>query len=139
MICDDVTERILAACFEVSNELGSGFLESVYENALLVTLQEKGLLAECQVACAVRYRDKVVGEFRADILVEKEIIVELKAVKSLANEHLAQTLNYLKASGNKIGLLVNFGQPRLEYKRVFNPDFRLSSINPMHPVHPGNS
>jgi len=116
----EVTERILSACFEVSNELGHGFLESVYEKSLVVALQDKGLKAERQVPLDVQFRGKNVGEFFVDIIVEKRILLELKAAKSIATEHIAQTLNYLKATGLEVGLLVNFGSPKLEYRRFEN-------------------
>lgn len=114
----ELTEKIIAACIEVSNELGSGFLESVYEKALLIALAEKGLTAQAQAPLRVVFRNRVVGEFYADILVEGRVIVELKASKALTGEHEAQLLNYLKATGMKVGLLVNFGKPRLEWKRL---------------------
>jgi GxxExxY protein len=116
---EEVTARILGACFDVINELGAGFLESVYQKALLIALREKGLRAEGEVPLTVRFRAQPVGEFSADILVEGKVVVELKAVKALAPEHSAQVINYLKATGLTVGLLVNFGAPRLEYKRLY--------------------
>jgi len=112
-----LTERILAACFEVANELGPGFLESVYEKALLIALAGRGLAAAAQVPLQVRFRGQTVGAFVADILVERKIIVEVKAVRALAPEHQAQLINYLNATGLDVGLLVSFGGPRLEWKR----------------------
>ncbi len=120
MIHDDLTGKVLGACFEVSNELGSGFLESVYEKALLVALTDVGLQADSQVPLKVVYRNTVVGDFYADIVVEGTVLLELKAVKALAPEHIAQVLNYLKATGIEVGLLVNFGSPKLEYRRLGN-------------------
>lgn len=120
MIHDDLTEKILAACFEVSNELGCGFLESVYQNALLIALDEKGLGVQAQVPLKVMFRNRVIGEFFPDIIVEESVLVELKAVKSLAPEHLAQVMNYLKATGIEVGLLINFGSSKLEYRRFGN-------------------
>ena len=113
----ELTEKIIGACIEVSNELGVGFLESVYEKALLIALGEKGLKAKEQAPLEVRFRNRIVGEFYADILVENIVIIELKAVTTLKPEHEAQLINYLKASGKHIGLLVNFGKPKLEWKR----------------------
>jgi len=115
-----LTEKILGACFEVSNELGVGFLESVYENALLIALHEKGVKAVSQVPVAVKFRGESVGNFFADLLVDDAIIVELKAVKSLVPEHLAQAINYLKATGLETALLVNFGNRVVEYRRLHN-------------------
>lgn len=114
----EITEAILGACFEVAKELGSGFLESVYEKALALALRQKGLRVRCQHPVKVLFRGECVGEFIADLLVEECVIVELKAAKALAPEHLAQVIKYLKATGIDVGLLVNFGCPRLEYRRL---------------------
>ena len=114
----EITERIIGACYEVANELGAGFLESVYEKALLVALREKGIDAASQVPMAVSFRGQNVGEFFADIIVESKIVVEVKAVKRLLPEHSAQVINYLKATGMEVGLLVNFGGPKVEIKRL---------------------
>lgn len=120
MILSELTEAILAACFEVSNELGVGFVESVYEKALMLALKDKALESENQHQLTVSFRNENVGCFYADIIVNKTVILELKAVKSLLPEHQAQLLNYLKASGLPVGLLINFGMPRLEYRRFDN-------------------
>lgn len=112
-----ITEAIIGCAFEVINELGVGFLESVYEKALAIALQEKGLKVLCQHPIQVHFRARVVGDFYADIFVEHKVIVELKAVKAIAPEHQAQIINYLTATGIEVGLLINFGSPRLEYKR----------------------
>jgi GxxExxY protein len=125
MLRDETTEKILGACFEVIKELGSGFLESVYAKALLIALREKGLKAVSQAPISVFFRNQIVGEFFADILVEDQILVELKAVKALAPEHLAQVINYLNATGLETGLLVNFGNQKLEYRRLNNKIERL--------------
>jgi GxxExxY protein len=114
MLHEELTEKILGACFEVSNELGSGFLESVYEKALCVVLKSYHLKVESQAVCKMDFKNQCVGEFRADLLVEDKVIVELKAVKAIAPEHFAQTMKYLKVSGLDVGLLVNFGRARLE-------------------------
>ena len=120
MLHEELSGKILQACFEVNKELGSGFLESVYEKALLVALKQKGFNAVSQVPLVVKFRNVIVGEFYADLLVENKILVELKAVNNLANEHYAQLLNYLKATGIEVGLIVNFGNPKLEYRRFNN-------------------
>jgi len=120
MIHEDITEKILKACFDVSNELGNGFLESVYEKALVIVLAEMGLKVQTQIPLKVMFRGRTVGEFFPDIIVEELVIVELKAVKALAPEHLAQVMNYLKATGIEVGLLVNFGSAKLEYRRFGN-------------------
>jgi len=119
MLYKDITEKILSACFEVINELGSGFLESVYESALLIVLQEKGLIFKNQCTIDVFFRNQCVGQFYADILVEDKVVVEIKAVKNLLPEHQAQLINYLNATNKEVGLLVNFGNQKLEYKRLY--------------------
>ncbi len=118
LIDKELTEKIIGICFEVSNELGAGFLENVYLKALIIALTASGLKAEEEVPLKVTFRGKVVGIFYTDILVENRLILELKAVKSLTGEHEAQLINYLKATGLKVGLLVNFGKTRLEWKRL---------------------
>jgi GxxExxY protein len=112
-----LSEKVLAACFEVMNELGAGFLESVYEKALLIVLRDKGIAAKSQVPLSVMFRGEKVGEYFADILVEDKIIIELKAARAIAPEHQAQLINYLKATGIEVGLLINFGPTKLEYRR----------------------
>ena len=118
MKINDLTYSINGAVFEVSRTLGFGFLEKVYENALLAELRERGLRAENQVPIKVQYKDKVVGEYFADILVENKVILELKTVENISKIHEAQLLNYLKATGIKVGLLVNFRHPKAEIKRM---------------------
>jgi len=113
-----ITYKINAAVFEVNRILGAGFLEKVYENALLKELRNRGLKAESQVPLKVKYKGEIVGEYVVDILVEGKIIIELKAIDQLQNIHKAQLLNYLKATGIKVGLLVNFKYPRAEIKRM---------------------
>jgi GxxExxY protein len=120
MIHEEITEKILKACFEVNNELGNGFLESVYEKALVIVLTAMGLKVQTQVPLQVMFRGQTVGEFFPDIIVEDLVIIELKAVKALASEHLAQVMHYLKATGIEVGLLVNFGSTKLEYRRFGN-------------------
>jgi GxxExxY protein len=118
LLYEDLTEKILAACFEVCNELGPGFLESVYQNALLIALEERGLAAKSQIPISVSFHGKPVGDFIADILVEDKIILELKVVSALTPIHQAQVINYLKATGIEVGLLINFGKSRVEHKRL---------------------
>lgn len=113
----ELTWTILGCAFEVIKELGAGFLESVYEKALLLALRQKGLSALSQHPVKVIFRGECIGDFYADIFVEGKVIVEIKAVKAIAPEHQAQIINYLNATGIEVGLLVNFGNPKLEYKR----------------------
>jgi GxxExxY protein len=117
-----ITEQILGACFDVSKELGAGFLESVYQKALLVALQQRGLQVVSQAPLEVTFRGQCVGTFFADVLVESVVIVELKAVDALLPEHQTQVINYLRATGIPVGLLVNFGRPRIQYRRLYWDD-----------------
>ena len=124
---EQITQRVIGCAFEVINELGSGFLESVYERALLLALRQKGMSAITQHPVKVMFRGECVGDFYADIFVENKIIVELKAVKTLTPEHQAQIINYLNATGVEVGLLINFGSPKLEYKRLTrSKDFKTN-------------
>ena len=118
MNTDELTELVIGAFLEVSNTLGAGFLEKVYERALLRELGLRGIRAKAQVSFSVMYKGLSVGDYYADIVVEDLLVIELKCVDRLVDEHLAQCLNYLKASGREICLLVNFQRPRVEWKRV---------------------
>jgi len=118
MDINDITYAINGAAFEVNRILNPGFLEKVYENALLIELRERGLHVESQIPVKVFYKKKVVGEYIIDILVEKKVVVELKTVEKFDNVHEAQLLNYLKASGIKVGRLINFKHPKVEIKRM---------------------
>ena len=115
---DSLTERVIGAILEVSNKLGSGFLEKVYERALVAELGLRGLRATEQASFSIRYKDQYIGEYYADILVEDVLVVELKCVDRFANEHFAQCLNYLRASGRDVCLLVNFQKPKAEWRRI---------------------
>ncbi len=120
IVPDPISERIIGCAFRVMNTLGSGFLEKVYENALAHDLRKAGLHVSQQHAITVRYDGVTVGEYAADLLVEGTIVVELKAVKALDRVHAAQSINYLKATGLRVCLLLNFGKPRLEIQRIAN-------------------
>jgi GxxExxY protein len=115
-----ITERIIGCAFTVLNTLGAGFLEKVYENALMHELGKNGLDVVQQHDITVYYDGVVVGAYTADLLVEDAILVELKAVRALDANHGAQCLNYLKGTGLTLCLLLNFGMPRLEIKRLVN-------------------
>ncbi len=117
---NSLTERIIGCAYKVSNTLGAGFLEKVYENALAHELRKGGLHVQQQAALQVSYDGIVVGEYLADLLVEECVLVELKAVKSLDEIHEAQCLNYLKATGLRLCLLINFGTTRIQVKRIAN-------------------
>ena len=114
----ELSQKIIAAAHNVHNELGQGFLEKVYKNALAVELQEEGLDYSLEVPMSVRYRGSVVGDYVADMVVENKIIVEVKAVSELSSAHEVQLVNYLKATGIQVGLLVNFGRSVQVKRRV---------------------
>ena len=114
----DLTEAVIGSAFEVANVLGAGFLERVYERALIRELAFRGVSAKAQVSFPVCYKGHYVGEYVADLVVEEKVIVELKCVDRFANEHLAQCINYLKASRLRVALLINFQKPKVEWKRI---------------------
>ena len=116
LIEEELTEQVIGSFYAVYNELGSGFLESVYENSLALLIREGGIDVVQQAPLQVDFRGAVVGEFRADLLVERRLIVEVKAVRQLVTAHEVQLLNYLKATGIRVGLLMNFG-PKPAFKR----------------------
>jgi GxxExxY protein len=117
----DLTAKIIECAYKVHNKLGFGFLESVYQNALMIELDKAGLSAEPQAPIKVFYDDRIVGDFIADIIVEDKVILELKSVKELHPAHEAQLTNYLKATGIEVGLLINFAESVQIKRRVFTP------------------
>jgi GxxExxY protein len=117
-ILDQTTEKIIGCCYTVTSILGSGFLEKVYENALSHEIRKTGLTVLTQHPVKVMYDGVEVGDYIADLLVDGQILVELKAVRALDNIHRAQCLNYLKATGHSVCLLINFGAPKLEVRRI---------------------
>jgi len=114
----ELTEKILGAAFKVHNTLGCGFLERVYENALVLELRRSGLTVKQQRAVQVKYDGAVVGEYVVDLLVSGRVVVECKAVSGIDPVHEAQLLNYLRAIPAHVGLLLNFGRPRLQHRRL---------------------
>ena len=112
------TEAVIGAAFAVSNTLGCGFLEKVYENALAIELRSRGYEVQQQAPLEVRYKEEIVGIYSADLVVNGQVVVELKAVRALDVVHRAQCMNYLRASGIRTGLVLNFGLPRLDVLRV---------------------
>ncbi len=113
-----ITEKIFGSAYKVGNALGCGFLEKVYENALAYEISRHGLEVKQQESIKVFYEGVEVGFYEADLWVENKVLIELKAVKNLDDVHRAQCLNYLKATAVKICLLINFGNPRVEIKRI---------------------
>ncbi len=116
----ELTHLIIKSFYEVYNELGGGFLESVYENAMTLVLQQQGLHVETQKEIAVYFRGTLIGNFRADMIVDEKILLELKAVRCLESVHEAQLLNYLKATAIEVGLLMNFGNEPTFKRLVYN-------------------
>jgi len=114
----ELTQKIIGAAFQVHGELGPGFLEKVYETALLQELSESGVQAQPQLEIGVKYKGRRVGTYFADILVDNKVICEVKAVQALSSAHEAQLLHYLKATDSTLGLLLNFGADRLQFKRL---------------------
>jgi GxxExxY protein len=117
---EELSKKVIGAAIAVHKELGPGFLESIYEEALKVELNNNGVSSFSQKEIRIEYSGVVVGIHRLDLVVENQIIVELKAVKELADIHFAQVRSYLKATGLKIGLLLNFSKPTLEIRRIVN-------------------
>jgi GxxExxY protein len=115
---DAVVQNVIGAAFEVANVLGSGFLEKVYERALSRELVSRGLEVKSQVSFPVMYKGNCVGEYVADLIVEDDLLIELKCVDCFSNEHMAQCINYLKASNLRLALLINFQKPKVEWKRI---------------------
>ena len=118
IIYKDLSYKIIELALEAQNELGCGFLEKVYENALMILLDRENIPARQQAPADVYFKGKAVGQYFADILVDNKLILELKTVDVIANIHKAQVLNYLRATGLKLGLILNFGKPRFEYQRL---------------------
>jgi GxxExxY protein len=118
----EVTRKIIQSCLEVMKELGAGFLENVYKNALYIVMKQKGMNVLVEQKYEVTFREHKIGKYIADLVVENLVIVELKCSTALPPEYQAQVINYLKASGLPVGLLVNFGNQKLEYKRLHHPN-----------------
>lgn len=116
-----ITGRIIAAGFVVSNNLGHGFLEVIYKRALALELHAAGFAVAVERPFEINYRDTIIGRYVADLVVENQVLVELKTVEMLAGGHIAQVMNYLRVSGLPLGLLLNFGQPRMQVRRIGNP------------------
>lgn len=118
IIYKDLSYKIIGLAMEVYNKLGYGFLEKVYENALMVLFKREGIKVKQQTPITVYFEGEIVGEYYADILVEDKIILELKAVEKILDVHKSQTLNYLKATGLQLAIILNFSKEKLEYERL---------------------
>ena len=122
MLHEEITEKVIGIFYEVYRELGAGFLEKVYEGAMKIEFEMRGVSFECQKKIEVCYKDGIAGDYFADFVVEDEVVVEIKAKKELCGFDEAQLINYLKGTGKKVGLLVNFGGEDIEFKRlVYEP------------------
>ncbi len=128
LLYEELTERILAAFYTVYNELGYGFLEKVYENALCAELEAMGIKVESQKPVAVYYKDKVVGEYFADLIVSNKVIIELKAAEAISEGHGKQLINYLKATGIEVGLLLNFGKKPEFMRKIYQSSNPSKSV-----------
>lgn len=122
LIHEDITQEIIGCFYKVYNNLGYGFLEKVYENAMFIELAQTGLQVKAQQKIEVNYNEVVVGTYCADLLIEDKVIIEIKSVSHLLEEHEAQLLNYLKATSIEVGLLLNFGEKAEFKRRAFSND-----------------
>jgi len=118
IIHKELSYKIIELALEVHNELGCGFLEKVYENAMMLLFDREKIPARQQAPANVHFQGKVIGQYFADILVDSKVMLELKTVDAITNVHIAQILNYLRATGIKLGLVLNFAKPKFEYKRL---------------------
>lgn len=124
----DITEEIISAYYYVYNELGYGFLEKVYENAMLIELKSRGFKVQSQKLIKVYFKDRIVGEYFADIIVDDKIILELKSCEALAPEHEVQLFNYHKATKIELGLLFNFGKRAAFKRKIFTNENKKFTI-----------
>jgi GxxExxY protein len=130
MLHEEITSQVIAAFYAVYNTLGYGFLEKVYENALLLELQKRGVKAHRQIPIQVRYEGVVIGQYFADVLIEDKVVIELKAVEQIVKAHENQLVNYLKATDLEVGLILNFGpQPRFK-RKIFTNTHKPASKTP---------
>jgi len=119
LLCAEITDKIIACAYDVYNKLGFGFSEKVYENSMIIKMTQKSIPAVQQAPISVYFESQLVGDYFVDIFVDNKVIVELKAVSVLSKAHEAQLVNYLKATGIKVGLLINFGEKLKIVRRVF--------------------
>jgi len=129
MDLEELIKKVIQCVYNVRLQLSAGFLETVYQKALLIELKKNNILAEAEIPIEVYYDDSVVGEYRADIIVEKRIIIEIKAIQHLMSAHEAQLVNYLSATKIDCGLLINFGGERLEIRRKYRTYKKTSESN----------
>lgn len=120
LLYQDITKIIIDSAYEVHRLLGSGYLEKVYENALIIELESRNLKCDQQTSLEVYYKDYIVGNYIADIMVEGKIILEIKAISGIGEQHFAQLINYLKATRKRLGFIINFGTSKIQIKRIIN-------------------
>jgi len=130
----EVTDKIIGVYYDVYNELGYGFLESVYEESMAIALRDAGLTVQRQVAVPVLFRGRQVGDFRADLLVENKVLLELKSARTLDRSHEAQLLHYLRATEIEIGLLLNFGEKPQFRRLLFDNERKKIRVHPCESV-----
>ncbi|MEA1987100.1 MAG: GxxExxY protein [Candidatus Marinimicrobia bacterium] len=129
LLYPELSYKIIGLAIDVHNRVGSGFPEKLYEKALMILFKKNGIQAQNQVHFNVIFEEENIGKFIADIVVENKIILELKSVKELNNVHKIQTINYLKATGMKLGILLNYGEEKLKSERLINLETQMSQTN----------
>jgi GxxExxY protein len=134
--CWEITDKIIAAFYEVYNKLGSGFLESVYRAAMIIVLTRLGLRVETRAVLPVRFESRIIAEFRPDLVINEKVIVEIKVARTLDPSHSAQVLNYLRASDMEVGLLLNFGA-KPQFQRKYYDNERKARREPPEEVVDG--
>ena len=136
MDIDEICYKVIGAAMAVHRHFGPGYLEEVYKNALMVELEALGIQSEKEVPIAVDYKGVRVGDYRADVIVENRLILELKAVTTINPSHEAQLVNYLNATGIEDGLLINFGASSIQHKHKYRVYRQPQALNPVNPVNP---
>ncbi len=136
MNIDELCYKVIGAAMAVHRHFGPGYLEEVYKNALIVELTALGIHTEKEVPIAVNYKGIRVGDYRADVIVDNRLILELKAVTNINPSHEAQVVNYLNATGIEDGLLINFGAHSLQHKHKYRVYRQPQALNPVNPVNP---
>lgn len=133
---NEVTQKIIGCAMKVHSKMKNGYVETVYHKCLAIELKKAGLKFQQEVDVPIYYDETIVGRRRVDFIVENNVIVELKAITTLDNTHLAQAINYLEAHNLQVGLLINFGLKSLQFKRLVNDQKRLPIKNPANPINP---
>ncbi|MCW3075048.1 MAG: GxxExxY protein [Flaviaesturariibacter sp.] len=132
----DLTQKIIGCAMKVHSRMKNGYIERVYQKCMAIELQKAGVLYKEEIDMPIFYDDKIVGRRRADFIVDEKVVIEIKAITNLENEHIAQALNYLETSGLEICLLINFGSKSLQFKRLINENKSLALKHPINPINP---